>query len=214
MTPEILILYNDEQHSYTVNGRPTRYWSQIARDAGLTEEPPDTALERVTNAKHRGIQVHDACALLLERRDYPGFFDDLHEESLPYVQAFHGFLMEYPSLGRARAVQVETPLYNAALDYCCTPDFHTQSRVYDIKTTAKPSRTWGLQTAAQALAHGACTTRVIVWLRPKLKTKTYEVHVSENCNPRIFSDLDFQVVEAACRGEYDAKCIQHWKEGL
>ena len=211
MTPEIH--FDEATHTYTRNGVVVRYWSQIAIDAGLAEEPPAIALERVTNAKHRGTQIHDACALILEGRTGTTLLKNLHEESRPYVEAFMAFLVEYPSLTRSRAIHVETPLYNEALDYCCTPDFHTQSRVYDIKTTAKPSRTWGLQTAAQALAHGACTTRVIVWLRPKLKTKTYEVHVSENCNPRIFSELDFRVVEAACRGDYDAPCIQQWKDG-
>src|SRR5262249_18110906 len=156
--------------------------------AGLTEEPPAIALERVANAEHRGTQIHDACALLLEGQ--PLDMSTLHEESRPYVEAFMAFLVEYPSLTRSRVIHVETPLYNEALVYCCTPDFHTASRVYDLKTTAKASRTWGLQTAAQALAHGSCQNRVIVWLRPQLKTKTYEVHVSENCNPRIFSDLD------------------------
>ena len=206
MTPEILILYNDEQHSYTVNGRPTRYWSQIALDAGLAEPLPETAW--VIEAKHRGTQIHDVCALILERRTVDT--SQIAEEALPYIMAFTSFL-EAHNIG---ARVVESPLYNADLDYCCTPDWYTPRRVYELKTTAKPSRLWGLQTAAQALAHGSAISRVIVWLRPKLKTKQYEVHVSDNGDRRIFSDLDFKVVEAACRGDYGAKCIEQWKEGL
>jgi hypothetical protein len=113
---------------------------------------------------------------------------------------------------------VQTPLYCAELDFCCTPDWHDAWTVNDIKATAKCSRTWGLQTAAQLLAHGQATTRRIIWLRPKLRAQ-YEIYeggpgmIGPNMNPRIFSVYDFDVVRAACRGNYKAECIERWRDG-
>jgi hypothetical protein len=197
-----VIEFIEEGHQYLVDGREVRSWSAIAKEAGLLPEFPDTAFAKVANAKHRGRQIHEACALLIKGQPFNP--QELHDESLPYVQAF----LDYWRLHGLSAVSAETPLYNVELDYCCTPDFHTSTKVFDVKTTDRPHRTWGLQLTAQSLAQNNAA-RQIIWLRPKLKTRSYEIIPARD--PRVFTGLDIQVVYEACRGEYDGPAITAWK---
>jgi hypothetical protein len=203
------ITFIEEGHQYFVDGRAVRSWSQCMADAGLLPTFPDTAFAKVANAKHRGRQIHEACAIFL--RGQPLDVTQLHDESLPYVQAFCDYWRES---GRS-PVTVEQPLYCAELDFCCTPDFVLRDHVLDIKTTARPSLTWGLQTAAQALAldPSGAALRSIVWLRPHLKSRSYEVHDHRSpwASKQIFSPLDMEVVCEVCRGEYDGPAITAWK---
>jgi hypothetical protein len=196
------IVFIEEPHGYLVDGRAVRSWSQVAKDAGLLPEFPDTAFAKVANAKYRGKQIHEACAMLI--RGEPFNPQELHDESLPYVQAF----LDYWRVHGAGRPRVETPLYCPRLDFCCTPDFFNDHTVYDIKTTDRPARSWGLQTAAQALAHDGAPRRCIIWLRPKLKSRNYEILDDDS---RWFSMQDYRVVEEACRGEYDGPAITAWK---
>lgn len=196
----------EEDHTYWVDGVEKRSWSAIAKAAGLLPDFPDSAYAKVVNAKHRGRQIHQACAMLILGQPFD--VKQLHDEALPYVQAF----LEFWNIHGCRAV-AETPLYHPDLDYCTTPDFHTPDTVFDIKTTDRPSRTWGLQTAAQILALGGLShRRRIVWLRPKLKTKKYELIEPEDC--RVFTVQDFEVVREAATGQYDGPAITVWKEGM
>jgi hypothetical protein len=202
-----VIRFEEEGHRYFVDDREVHSWSKCMEDAGLLPTFPDTAFAKVANAKHRGRQIHEACAIFL--RGQPLDVTQLHDESLPYVQAFVDYWRkEAHVMIPASSLHAETPLYNAELDYCCTPDFHTPVAVYDIKTTDRPSKTWGLQTAAQRLAHGG-QHRAIVWLRPKLKSRNYELLAPPD--PRVFTPHDFDVVREVCKGEYDGPAITAWK---
>jgi len=190
-----------------------RSWSAVARAAGLLEPIPDipAVQQAVANAAARGAQVDDACAKLMLGQAYS--LAKMSDDSLKYLYAFAEYWQDYRSRAAHREIFVQTPLYCAGLDFCTTPDFHTRNGVFDIKATWKPSRTWGLQLAAQALAND-CTARTIVWLRPKMKTRTHEVFSSTGPrpDPRVFSELDFDVVRAAAKGDYEADVIKRWKE--
>lgn len=197
-----VIQFIEEPHGYLVDGVPVPSWSELMDKAGLLPVIPPEVMPWVINAKHRGKQIHQAAAIIMSGQGFDP--DELAPESLPYVQAFVDYWLKH----KTHPVDVETPLYSAALGYCCTPDFHTRHAVYDLKTTDRPSRTWGIQTAAQALAAGAHTRR-IVWLRPKLKTRNFEV--IEVPDPRVFSEFDFAVVREVCAGTYDGPAITAWK---
>jgi hypothetical protein len=131
----------------------------------------------------------------------------LADESIPYVHAFCEFWRRHSLPG----AEAETPLYCADLDFCTTPDFHNAYSVNDIKATDRPARSWGLQTAAQALALGGKPERRIIWLRPKLKTRAPFEILAPDCR-RAFSELDFEVVREACAG-IEGPAIQAWKRG-
>jgi hypothetical protein len=199
------IEFREEGHKYFVDGREVRAWSTVAKQMGLVPEFADVAYAKVVNAKHRGKQIHQACAMLLQ--GIPFDPRELADESIPYVHAFCEFWRQHSLPG----VDVETPLYCAALDFCTTPDFHTAYSVNDIKATDRPARSWGLQTAAQALALGRKPERWIVWLRPKLKTKQ-PFEILKPGDTRAFSDLDFDVVREACAG-IEGPAIRAWKDG-
>src|SRR5262249_20350480 len=157
----------------------------------LSMVPP----HHLANARARGSQIDDACSLIME-----GKFTSIHDELLsdearPSVEAYREFWASCDPLG---VLQVQTPLYSRELDFCCTPDWYDLQSVNDIKATSKESRTWGLQTAAQLLAHGYLIgERRIIWLRPlwrkKEKIIRLETHSGITMNPRIFSALDFDV---------------------
>jgi hypothetical protein len=193
---------------YLVDGRRVRRWHTVAREMGLEPQfpqPGEPGYWNTVNAKHRSKQVHAASAMLI--RGVPFDLNDLDDESLPYVQAFLTYWTRHGEI----AVETETPLYCAALDFCTTPDHHTVRRVNDVKGTDRPWRAWGLQSAAQALAlNGGRAGRRIIWLRPKLKTRSYEI--LEPGDTRAFSDLDFDVVREACAG-IEGPAIQAWKRG-
>lgn len=210
------ITLDEETHVYRVDGREVRSWSQIMTDAGLAQDLSMVPAHHLANARAKGSQVHDACALIMEGKYTPEHEAVVPEEAKPCVRAFEHYWQGHREwMGTP---QVETPLYCASLDFCCTPDYWTHIGVYDLKTTSKVSRTWGLQTAAQWLAHGGNDEhRAIIWLTGKPKARApfgYEVFFStDNPNRRIFSALDFDVVKAAAQGDYDADCIRRWREG-
>jgi hypothetical protein len=198
-----LIEFRAETHQYFVYGREVRAWSTIAKQMGLVPEFTDIAYAKVVNAKHRGKQIHQACAMLLQ--GIPFDPHALADESIPYVHAFCEFWRRHSLPG----AEAETPLYCADLDFCTTPDFHNTYSVNDIKATDRPARSWGLQTAAQALALGGNPERRIIWLRPKLKTRAPFEILEPDCR-RAFSELDFEVVREACAG-IEGPAIQAWK---
>jgi len=212
------IRLDETTHQYFVDAedgfgeQKKRSWSAISHDAGLAEDLSMVPPHHLANARARGSQIDDAAALIIE-----GHFASIHDEILsdearPYVEAFREFWMN--DAARLREPQlVQTPLYCRELDFCCTPDWHDGFWVNDLKATSKCSRTWGLQTAAQLLAHGFMLgERRIVWLRPKLR-RQYEIHIGSDSNRAIFSPMDFDVVKAACQGDYAADCIKRWKDG-
>jgi len=202
MAPSITFDPEDEDYCLVPGRGRVRRWHKVARDAGLVEPISDLAYERVTNAKHRGRQVHEAIELFLKRQ--PLDVTMIHDEALPYVQAF----IEYWDKHGHANVQAEAPQYCVELDFCTTPDFRTPGVVYEVKTASQPNRLWGLQSAAQMIACSALVRRVI-WLRPKLKTRTFEI--LEFPDDRVFSEWDGDVVREACRGEYDGPAISAWK---
>jgi len=201
-------------HTYRVDGEIKRSWSQVSREMGLSVEFPEAAFAHVENARARGTQVHAYAADYILRGLPPPY--DLvdstdgqpyvHPETVPYLKAFEDFVLA----SGVSPTAIERPLYSPELDICCTPDFTTKIGVYDIKHTDKPSRTWGLQLACQAIAHDVLATRAIVWLRPKLKTRRYEVHSSDHSWNRIFTAFDFDVVREACAGIH-GPAIKAWK---
>lgn len=198
----------DSDH-YLVDGRPVRRWHTILKDAGLLDLPEHPAAQRhLINAKHRGKQIDDACALLIEGKLRQIEIGAIHDEALPFVQAFGEFWQTHgPLFGRP--VSVQQPLYCAPLDYACTPDFFDSHSVNDVKATDRPSRLWGLQLAAQALAHPDAYERRIIWLRPKLKTRRYELLLYPDA--RAFSDFDYDVVRELALGDYDGPALRAWK---
>ena len=169
--------------------------------------------EVLANARARGSAIDDACSLIMEGRFTAADWMRLHEQAKPYVLAFQDFLRPFGPILRADLC-VQTPLYCRKLDTCCMPDFHDDESVNDLKAQDKPNREWGLRLAMMALAHGEATTERSIWLRPKLKTRSYEVHTRNQGNPKIFSTWDYQVVEAICLQDYDAEAIKQWfREG-
>ena len=218
--PSLPVISLPDEHGdhYLVDGRPVRRISTVLRQAGLVnlDGIPHAVLE---NARARGSQVDDACSLIMEgrydeRAICAAMVTDIAkagwEEARPYVEAYREF---WPHCVINERLSVQVPLYCAKLDFCCTPDWFDRDTVNDIKTGSKPQRSWGLQIAAQELAHGKAMVGRILWLRPKLKRKQLEVHSRHDGNPAIFSRLDYAVIEAACDGNYDADCIQRWKAG-
>jgi hypothetical protein len=203
-----LIEFRAETHQYFVYGREVRAWSTIAKQMGVERrfpQPGEPGYWNTVNAKHRGKQIHQASCWLITGVDFdPAQLDN---ESIPYVHAFCKFWRRYSLPG----AEAETPLYCADLDFCTTPDFHTPYAVYDIKATDRPARSWGVQTAAQALALGGKPERRIIWLRPKLKTRQ-PFEIVEPGDIRAFSELDFDVVREACAG-IEGPAIQAWKRG-
>jgi len=198
-----VIEFQEEGHVYRVNGVEKRYWSQIAIDAGLAPKmrgPGEPGYENYVNAKHRGRQVGEAAAILIRGQSFDPH--QLANESIPYVQAFLDYWHRHAVVAVA-----ETPLYCAELDFCITPDFHTRTHVFEIKTPRKRERSWALQHAAQALALGG-RRGGIIWLRPHLKTRNHEVLLPPG---GIYSPYDSDVVREACRGEYDGPAITAWR---
>src|SRR5262245_23915492 len=196
----------DDEDYYLVDGRQVRRWHKVARDAGLVEPISDLAYERVTNAKHRGRQVHEAIELFLKGQPFDP--QDLADESLPYVQAF----LEYWHRHGVPPTAVEQPIYHPGLNFCTTPDFTIDECVFEVKTQSERSKLWGLQTAAQQIAAGTLF-RAVIWLRPKLKTRSYDVITGGRLGGTadVFHYLDHDVVREACRGEYDGPAITAWK---
>jgi len=206
IAPAITFDPEDEDYCIVPGRGRVRRWHKVARDAGLVEPISELAYERVTNAKHRGRQVHEAIEWFLTGRAFDP--QDLEDESLPYLQAFLDYWVKHGEL----LVEVETPIYCAELDFCTTPDFRTRDCVHEIKTTSDRAQIWGLQTAAQQIAAGTLSRRVI-WLRPKLKTRKVDVINGGRLGGThdVFHYLDFDVVHEACRGEYDGPAITAWK---
>ena len=216
------ITLDEETHVYRVEGRIVRGFHEMMAPLGLWDEYAairdgqhgEYRARALANAKARGSQIDDACSLIMEGKYTPEHDALLSDEARPYVDAYREFWATIPGIpGERRGLCVQTPLYSATLDFCCTPDWHTSMSVTDIKATSKCSRTWGLQTAAQQLAHGSASDRRIIWLRPDLKGRKYEAHSGQYMNRRIFSALDFDVVKAAAQGDYDADCIRRWRAG-
>src|SRR5215831_17170133 len=202
--PAISFDATDEDYCFVAGRGRVRRWHKVARDAGLVPEFPDAAYQALVNAKHRGRQVDEATQLIM--RGDPFDVRALAEESLPYVQVFLAWWQQNRPVF---AFDVQRPFYNEYLDYCTTPDFCTAACVYDIKTSSQRSRLWGLQLAAQALAHGAAD-RCVVWLRPRLKgPRVHELR--DDDYSKIYSRFDYDVVREACRGEYDGPAITAWK---
>lgn len=212
LVPPPVIVLDEFTHTYTVDGVGKRSWSQISRDAGLAEDLSGVPVHHLANARARGSQIDDACALFMEGKWTQEHWALLSDESRPYVKAFIDCASDHIFPRSLSRISVQTPLYCRKLDFCCTPDFHEPLIVNDVKTAKKPARQWGLQTAAQQLAHGDAMVRRIIWLRPHLKTRQYEIHTDRDMDPRIFSKWDYQVVEDACLGNYDSEAIRAWKE--
>lgn len=211
LRPPPVILLDEIRHEYTVDGVPKRSLSHILRP--LMDDMSSIPAHILENAKARGSQVDDACSLIMEGKFTNPHDEMLAEEARPYVDAYREFWKLHDFHRAMNPVSVQTPLYCAKLDFCCTPDWHDDLSVNDIKATAKVSRAWGLQTAGQQLAHGIAMVRRIIHLTPKLKTRQYRVYTDGDGDPRIFSPLDYQVVEAACLGDYEADCIKRWRAG-
>lgn len=208
-----ITLPSEDSEVYLVDGRPVRRWHTVLREAGLAPVLPTHpgAMRNMINAKHRGKQIHDALPYILRGRYYELDLTQVADESLPYLQA----LLEWFGAGfngLRPPVQIEQPLYCADLDFCCTPDFHDAISVNDLKTSYDCSPLWGLQLAAQALAHGSTALeRRVVWLHPK-KPKSYEVCTPAS-HPKVFSEHDFDVVRELCGGVYDGPAVRAWKDG-
>src|SRR5262249_35258739 len=150
------ILLDEETHVYRVDGRIVRGFHEMMAPLGLWDELASIPAHWLENAKKRGAQVHDACALIMEGREEElnaqiyDLDDDAcaawEKETEPYVAAYRAAWLDpacHSVIGSiVPTLYVETPLYCAELDFCCTPDWHTILSVNDIKTQKKPSRTW------------------------------------------------------------------------
>jgi len=205
----VITLPDEDGDFYLVDGLPVRRWHAVEREARLSQPMPDhpAALRNIINAKHRGKQIHDAVALILEGKQFDP--ELLADESLPYVMAFLTYWTECRPLHLGQ-LRVEEPLWNRDLAYCCTPDFLDDFSINEIKTTDRPSRCWGLQTAAQSLAQGDGLERRVIWLRPKRKSCPYEVLTPSD--PRVFSVYDYDVVREATAGDYDGPATTAWRK--
>lgn len=208
----VIVLPDPDSPFYLVDGRPVDRWHTKAEKAGLLPnlpQPGEPGYDNVVNAKHRGRQVGQAVEFLLKREPFD--FSELHDEALPYVMAFIDCIKQVHMPGPWPS-GVEMPVYNAELGYVVKPDWHYPAHPYELKTPHDADRTWGLQEMAQEMALGAADG-TIIWLRPKLKTRKYEIHQRSqpwqrrrNGTSLIFSDLDRAVVEAAC--QLTAHCSQ------
>ena len=228
------IIYDDALHTYVVvedDGtlRAVPSMSQRLEDAerecrrilgvehvGFRPNYGGVSDEVLANARARGSAIDDACSLIMEGRFTAADWLRLHDEAKPYVLAYQDFWKLDPVTYRDEdpTLRVQTPLYCRQLDTCCMPDWHDDVSVNDLKAQDKASREWGLRLAMMALAHGDATIERSIWLRPKLKTRQYEVHTRNQMDRRIFSKWDSQVVEAICLQDYDAEAIKQWfKEG-
>jgi len=202
------IVFVESTHQYFVKGREVRSLSSLTRP--LHEPLPDHPVvqRNLANARARGAQVDDGAARIMLGKGFP--IATVSDEAIPYLHAFASFWQETKPTMEGQALYVQTPLYCEELDFCCTPDFHLASVVWDLKATSKASRLWGLQTAGQALAN-SCLERRILWLRPTTRHQ-YELHDARNGNRRIFSDRDFHVIRALARGELGGSVVERWKE--
>ena len=129
------LTYNDEDHSYQLDGRPVPSVTEIV---GLitARKYADTNAAMMAQAQRRGTEVHELC----EAIDYGVEPEelDISPELVGYVNAYLTFLRDY----RPEWEYVEKPVYE--MDYAGRVDrigtIDGQTAIVDIKTTANMDR--------------------------------------------------------------------------
>lgn len=147
------ISYNDEDHSYTLDGEPALSVTQIMQIAKLTDYSgvPEDILARAQafgNAVHKATEYYDK--------------GELDEDELD--PALKGHLHQWKEFVRSRGIKftdIEQPVAHPEHLYCGTPDriglMGRDVVVVDIKTgkwTGKAEKTTGVQLAAYSWAYG------------------------------------------------------------
>ena len=129
------LTYNDEDHSYQLDGRPVPSVTEIV---GLitARKYAETNAALLAQAQRRGTAVHELCEMIdcgVEPEDL-----DITPELVGYVNAYLAFLRDY----RPGWEYIEKPVY--CLDYAGRIDrvgtIDGQTAIVDIKTTASMDR--------------------------------------------------------------------------
>ena len=129
------LTYNDEDHSYQLDGRPVPSVTEIV---GLltAKKYSDANTAVLEQAKRRGTAVHELCEAIdcgVDPEDL-----EIEPELVGYVNAYLTFLRDW----RPEWLYIEKPLYT--LDYAGRCDrigvIAGQVAIVDIKTTANMDR--------------------------------------------------------------------------
>lgn len=142
------LVYDDDAHTYTLDGRVIPSVTQILKQVvDFSMVPPDI-LERkcaIGSALHMAIALDHADDL-----DY----DSLDASVLPYFEAWRKFVAD---MGTALVIHAaEVPMASKKWNYGCTPDLWGRIGhdlvCIELKSTAAIHPAVGLQTAAQVEA--------------------------------------------------------------
>ena len=139
------LIFNEENHTYTLDGKPLMSVTKILRPAGADySKIPPHVLE---NARVRGVASHKACELydlgILDN-------DSVDDIVRPYLNGWIKFVSEHDY----EHIASEIPLYSEKYMYAGTPDklclLDGVKTIIDLKCTAKMSPVTALQTSAYA----------------------------------------------------------------
>lgn len=129
------LTYNEENHSYTLDGRPVPSVTEIV---GLitARKYADTSAAVLEQAKRRGSVVHELCEAIdcgVEPEEL-----DIEPELVGYVNAYLAFLRDY----RPEWDYIEKPLYSFSYAGRCDRigTIDGETAIVDIKTTASMDR--------------------------------------------------------------------------
>lgn len=183
------IVFKEENHSYTVNGKDCLSVTTILKYAGIAPDSPFYT----EKGKLRGRYTHKACELLDENDlDYSSM--DPAIES--YIKAYELFLKENDVEWEAS----EERVYNKYFHYVGTLDrrgfLNAKKAIVDIKTgVVQP---WA---GLQIVAYSMCFEEPVEYERWALQLKSngkYKLH-------RFIDPYDSEVFKAACD-------VAKWKE--
>ena len=154
------LIFNEENHTYTLDGKPLMSVTQILRPIGgdYSKIPPDV-LEK---ARVRGVASHKACELYdLGILD----FDSVDDTVQQYLNGWIKFMKEhdYEHVASENIMVSEKYMYAGTADKLCLLD--GVETVIDLKCTAKIAPATAIQTAAYAEMSNS-KRRLCVRLKP------------------------------------------------
>jgi hypothetical protein len=169
-------IYRDEQDRFVPS------ITQIIQLCGFTDYDgiPQEVLD---NAADRGSRIHAVCWSIARYGDVDLTW--LDEEIEPYIAAYRKAISELNFTVDKEWVESPVIATVGGMKFACTPDVigtrHPWPWVIELKTTAKESKAWAIQTVAQAIARFGCLAesakRMAIMLR---KDGTYRCCVHDN----------------------------------
>jgi|TARA_Y100000310_G_scaffold230328_2_gene232739 hypothetical protein len=162
-----MLKFDEQTHTYTVDGLKVPSVTQIIRDSGLTgidaSDPAVQAAGQFGTAVHKMTELYDNITLDM---------GTVAEELYPYLQAWKKFLSETKAKLHESEMRLFHPVHLYAGTFDRTAEINGKNTIIDIKTSQK-APTAGIQTAAYMEMYNYKLTfekkirsRMSVFLRP------------------------------------------------